>query len=960
MKVCTFLRSPLKSVRRFTLDNLKKIMKSLGSSYLALLMDHLQTLLTRGFQIHVLSVTVHGVLDELREILQAGDIDRCLGNVLEVAMNDIFGEAAVEKSIDKITAHTPEAKPSAKSYLILHIVARNIQETCLLDLLLPFRDHLTRSQSRKVTMKIQDCFAKIVAGLVENAHITCQSLLYFVYGTISESITDLLPGTQKRVLSDQEKEKMRRARPDCYIIQPAPRTRSGAVNKIVKSNAQANAHILIEFGLEMLYIVLKRKKLMSVNYQPFLHPLLPLLRDSLKSTHIRCTTFALKCFASIWNEEYELPALQEHITDIVTRMFEILKNFSTFGATKQEDNFQLVKSSFKAIVALLRKYTEYELTEEQITQLVLYIEQDLYEGENQAMCLPLLKALVTRKVDSKALHELMKKIGDLSIVSQSDFVRNETRAILFIYLMEYKLKHRVDQVIKFMSAQLCYSLPTGRQSVIKFFHTVIQKFPHKILAKRAEFLFLTLGLRLVNDDEPDCRRAVAECIELLINRLDKVNRQLLFDIILLLMESNDKATTREMGACLCSRFVNVEKQSFSPRLKTILSSIQARITLNNPNAPGRFVRAPGVLGVDVHAEDVMQNHKNKGRRRELYEKMDHLIGNEEALAETVEEKQRAIDHEVIQMQYCLLKIFDYCGQTCFSNEELVNIVDELAYESQRLLAHEHSLVRCNAAKILTHVLGNYDFDLVAQIINKEKTLESINPQSAKLNYIYINPELDIKSLTLDLCAQITPGDTAQEMIDEIVKIFLYIGNMLRNVSLANVEIKINLHWFARRIRFLINKEVARAPHSTQIRTALFTLIEGFITLLSVETIEILLPTLLPTLVREMSEDDDSVDLKLRQLALHVGSRLRKRIGSDLYDKLRTNVQTELMMRRAERKKVIAQEKIHDPVRAAKRKVGIQERKKAAKKRKTELMRGKVEDVKQKLKKRKRKAEDDLF
>lgn len=110
----------------------------------------------------------------------------------------------------------------------------------------------------------------------------------------------------------------------------------------------------------------------------------------------------------------------------------------------------------------------------------------------------------------------------------------------------------------------------------------------------------------------------------------------------------------------------------------------------------------------------------------------------------------------------------------------------------------------------------------------------------------------------------------------------------------------------------------------------------------------------------MSEDDQNIDTELRQLAMRVGSRFRKRIGSDVYDKLRAGAQMKLMVRRAERRKIIAQEKIHDPIRAAKRKVATQERKKSAKKLKTGVMRGKAADVKQKLKKRKRKAEDDLF
>ncbi|XP_065367264.1 small subunit processome component 20 homolog [Calliphora vicina] len=982
MKVCTFLRSPLKSVRMLTRDILKKIMLCLGSKYLPMLMDHLQNLLTRGFQVHVLSVTVHGVLDALRDCLQPTDIEACLHNLLEVALNDIFGEISAEKDIDKLTAHTPEAKPSAKSFLVLHIISRNIREICLLDLLMPFKDHLAKSKSRKLTLKIQEAFAKIVNGLVENQHISRESLLIFIYGTMSESITDLLPGIQRRVLSEQEKEKMRRARPDCFIIQPAPRNRSGAVNKQVKTNAQANAHILIEFGLEMLHIVLKRKKLVDVDYPPFLNPILPLLKDSLKSTHIRVTTFALKCFATLWVEEYKLINMQEpeYIKGVVERMFEILKNFSTFGASKQEDNFQLMKSAFKAIVALLRKCEYYDLTEEQIDELILYIEQDLHDGENQNMTFNLLKAMLTRKIESKAMHDIMKRIGDMSITSHSDFVRDEARNLLTTYVMEYPLHKRVDQIVKFFTVQLCYSLSSGRLSAIEFLCTIIKKFPLSILSKKSEFLYLSLGSRLVNDEEPECRKAVANCIEILITRLEKVDRQHLFDMTLLFFNAENKPSVREMAAALCSRFLIAEKQSFAPRIKLVLPTLIGRLT-TNATKPGRFVRAPNASNTLEEVEtDGRQNKKSKKGPKNPRINLQHevqsiLHADVEQDEEILAHIQKALDHEIIQMQYCLLKIFDYCSAELFKNEELSNMMDELAYESQRLLAHEHNWVRCNAAKIISHILSGLDFPLIgrklSQIVSEEDEAQRI-----KMDFIYLNPEYDIKSLVLDLCAQMMPGNTAQPMIDEMVKIFLYIATMLRDVPFKvkrEVEdeeepqedhkeslTKINLNWLMKNIRFLINKEVAKAPHSTSMRTALFTLIEALITLLTVETLELLGPSLLSALVREMSEEDQNIDAELRQLALRVGSRLRKRMGSDVYDKIRAASQMKLMIRRAERKKLIAQEKIHDPVRAAKRKVAVQERKKSAKKLKASVIRGKTADVKQKLKKRKRKAEDDLF
>ncbi|XP_034650089.1 LOW QUALITY PROTEIN: small subunit processome component 20 homolog [Drosophila subobscura] len=979
IKVCTFLRSPLKSVRMLTRDILKKIMITLGGSYVGMLLEQLQSLLTRGFQVHVLSVTLHGVLDALRGELKPEHIESCLHNLLEVALNDIFGDVSAEKEVEKIVSHTPEAKPSAKSYLTLHIAAKHIRDNCLLDLLLPFKEHLLRSHSRKVTQKIQECFAKIVAGLVDNAHIARESLLIFIYGTMSESISDLLPGTQKRQLTAKEQALIKRARPDSLILQPAPGRRSVSIgNKLVKSNAQANAHILVEFGLELLHFVLKRKKLSELDYQPFLHPMLPLLRDALSSNHARTTTYALKCYTAIWIGEYELSELDaEQLQPVVARMFEIVKNFSSFGATRQEENAQLVRGSFKAVVALLRKCQDYQLSDEQIEQLLLQIEQELQEGEcsSQTMCFTLLRALVGRKVDTRSLHDLMKRLCDLSIISQSDYVRDESRGILLTYIMEYPLQKRVDQLVKFMSVQLLYTQIAGRLSAIQFMHSIINKFPLLLLAKQSEFLFLSLGTRLVNDEDPSCRRSVAAALEALISRLTKLDRQPLLELTLLFFtseQSSQKPGVREMAAALLSRFVQAEKAGFAERLPLVLPTLVNILTLGDAEASGRYVRAPGNLATEVDEENLEKKRRRKHSQTTPDEEL--LLAGQDTESR-LEQQQRSADHQLIQLQYCLLKIMEHCGEAMLADKEISDTMDQLAYGCQRHLGHEHNWVRCNAAKLLTHLLAHYDYAYVGQQLVGVKREDG---EEKSLEFIYAQPAQDIKSLVLDLCAQVTPGETAQEMIDELSKILLFVGHMLRDVPFSlkqekDLEAqedeeelerkptnKINLNWLVRNIRFLVNKEVTKAPHDTSTRTAMFTLIEALSTLLSVEAITRLAPALLQSLVREMSEEDQNVDAELRQLALRVGSRLRKRIGADIYDKLRNVCQTKLMVRRAERRKAVAQEKVHDPERAAKRKAGVQERKKAAKRLKVAVIRGKAPDTKQKLKKRKRKAEMDGF
>lgn len=228
---------------------------------------------------------------------------------------------------------------------------------------------------------------------------------------------------------------------------------------------------------------------------------------------------------------------------------------------------------------------------------------------------------------------------------------------------------------------------------------------------------------------------------------------------------------------------------------------------------------------------VLQMKKSKKyiEKEVLEREVNNVLQDEQAQEEDLQRKQRSFDHELIQIQYCLLKIFEFCSSELMNNSELMNIVDELAYESQRLLAHEHNWVRCNAAKIITHILSGYDFAYIGQKLSQIEINDNV-ANSIKFDYIYLNPEYDIKALILDLCAQMIPAETPQPMIDEIVKIFLYVATMLKDVPFTvngeSIEedekqndskdslTKINLNWLLRNIRFLINKEVVKAPHCT--------------------------------------------------------------------------------------------------------------------------------------------------
>lgn len=95
MKLCTFLKSRMESVRRATRETLQKIMITLGPKYLHHLLKELNTLLTKGFQVHVLAYTVQAVLTALKPYFQKLDINNNLQSILSVSIiiSEMFDHA---------------------------------------------------------------------------------------------------------------------------------------------------------------------------------------------------------------------------------------------------------------------------------------------------------------------------------------------------------------------------------------------------------------------------------------------------------------------------------------------------------------------------------------------------------------------------------------------------------------------------------------------------------------------------------------------------------------------------------------------------------------------------------------------------------------------------------------------------------------------------------------------------
>ncbi|XP_076171321.1 small subunit processome component 20 homolog [Ptiloglossa arizonensis] len=920
MKLCTFLKSRLESVRRVTREVLQKIMITLGPKYLHYLLREMNTLLTKGFQVHVLAFTVQSVLVALKPYFQIKDINENLQSILSVCKIDLFGLTAEEKEVMGIVKNVVEAK-STKSFDIFHILAQYITESCLVDLILPLKEVLMRTHSHKTVQKVVECLRNIVLGLADNTFIPMEQMLIFLYGVTSESIPELIPKREEKQFTEKEAKAFARQKPDSFIIPPQPKNRMG-IKVASKTSKNTNVHIIIEFGLKLFHILLKRDKISGADFKPFVDPFVPFMNECLKSQHIKLSTLALQCLN--WLLKMDLSSIQETISDICSSIFSILHKYAAAGLSKG-DNFDLVMASFKCMSVIVRDVKHYTISTNQLKVLIMYAEQDMHNSNKQATAFGLLKAIIARKMVFPEMYVVMNKVAALSITSELEHVRLQSRSVFYSYLMEYPLGKHLHKHISFYLTQLGYETQPGRLSALEMLHSIITGFPLKTLILKSGFIFIVASARLVNDEDPTCRKLCAKCIKEMITRIPYNNRNKLFDIVVEWLKDT-KIMHRILAAQLCGIFVTVEKDTFECRLKEILPLLlrQFHAKFDDKDEPGRFVKL-------------------------------HTVETELQMQSNIKDPERMKDHHMFQVLQLLLKISANC--TAFlKNEEYTEAIRLFAEYSQYLLAHPHMWVRLAASQMIGFILAALDVDKIIDILE--------NPEKGEMetSYMYSEPTIVLKSLTLDLIAQLEPDMMFEDLADQAIKNLIFIARILKSIKTSNIEIvdqddqvkekdksQLSLAWLVRRLRKAVNVEITQAPKSTIVRTAFFKWVAGAVVTIPMEYLNKILFNIMSPIAREMSSLEKT-NIPLRRLAKEAAVMIKKRLGNEEYTRLLSRVQQKLDVKKAERRKSRTQQFITDPELAAKRKIARQQKKKEAKKRKLDTMKGKKKIPKKRPKK----------
>ncbi|EAW06552.1 putative HEAT repeat protein (DRIM) [Aspergillus clavatus NRRL 1] len=496
LDVCSILKSRSQDARDTARKTLNDIALLLGPAYFGYILKELRTVLTKGYQLHVLSFTVHSILVATTDDFKHGDLDYCLADLSGVVMDDTFGTVGQEKDAEGYVSKMKEVK-SNKSYDSMELLAKNATVRNLTNLLRPLKSLLREKLNSNMVKKIDELLRRIGVGLLRNPGVENRDILVFCYEVIKETYQDPAKEEKQKSLTISEQR---------YLV-----NLKGAKRGEKRGTTSSYIYKLTRFSLDVLRSILNKfdSLLTPANLAGFI----PTIGDALVQAHEEVKIAAVRLLSTII--KLPLPEIDDNAHVYFTEAVKIIKEAPS-------TNTEAAQASLKLVGAMLRERKSTKLRDGHLAYLLQRLVADIEEPDRQGITFNFIRAVMARKFVVPEIYELMDHIGAMMVTNQARSARDLARGTYVHFLVEYpQAKNRWAKQLSFLAKNLEYKHHDGRQSVMEAVHTLLSKTGPELAQDIVSTFFLPVVMVMANDEAPECREMAGTLLGELFSRADR-------------------------------------------------------------------------------------------------------------------------------------------------------------------------------------------------------------------------------------------------------------------------------------------------------------------------------------------------------------------------------------------------------------------------------------------------------
>lgn len=554
--VCNILRSRSQESRDLTRKTLVEISTLIGSNCFGFVLKELRGALARGYQLHVLSFTVHSILVATSTIFQPGDLDYCLPQIVAIIMDDIFGVTGLEKDAEEYISKMKEVK-SSKSYDSMELISKTASVEKFVHLIKPLQTLLEEKLDLKMVKKIDELLRRINAGLLRNDAIEDHRVLSFCHEIIRDVYKNGGLSNDNISLEDYRKKR--------FLVNSKGASKSGTGGATSSHRCK-----LVRFSLELLRSVLHKYDALrtSANLSGFM----PAIGDAIVESNEEIQISGLRLLTTI----IKVP-LREIDDNAAIYIAECVKIFKALVST----NAELAHAALKLVSAILRERRATEIKENDIAYLLKRLKPDLEEPDRQGVVFNFLKAVLARKVVIPEVYEVLDEVAVIMVTNQTKGTRDLARGVYFQFLMEYPQgKGRFSRQLALLVKNLDYKHQEGRQSVMEAVHLLFLKVGDGMVQDIVDAFMIPLVMVIVNDESTACREMAGVLLKTCFERADAKRAQSFITLLRTWLDQSDQPLLTRAALQLYNLYLEVNQQKGENELLVLRMHI-ARILKAN-------------------------------------------------------------------------------------------------------------------------------------------------------------------------------------------------------------------------------------------------------------------------------------------------------------------------------------------------------------------------------------------